>query len=274
MRAEIQRARESGKTVGVVPTMGALHEGHLSLVDLCRAECDICVVTIFVNPTQFGPHEDFDRYPRDLDGDVEMLAERNVDLVFAPTPASMYDEQYSTSVQPPAAAEKLDGECRPGHFEGVATIVLKLFMIVPAHRAYFGQKDYQQTVVVKNMVRDLNVPVEIVVGPTVREADGLALSSRNRYLSATERQIALSISRSLRATAEKVSAGYADAPTLTANIREELTASGVDSIDYVTIVDPQTLTPVDEISEPAVALIAAHVGNTRLIDNWILTPKP
>jgi pantoate--beta-alanine ligase len=247
--------------------MGALHEGHLSLVRAARAECDFTLATIFVNPTQFGPAEDLDRYPRQLERDLERLAELGVDLVFAPDRDEIYPAGFSTYVEPPAAAEPLEGECRPGHFRGVATVVLKLLNLTAGDVAYFGHKDYQQSVVVRQMVRDLNVPVEIKVCPTIREADGLALSSRNVYLNPEERRRALSLSRSLRRAAVSVEQGERSAAEVRAQMQQVLLEGGVTDVDYVAIVDPDTLAPVTRLDVPAIALIAARIGKTRLIDN-------
>ena len=209
VREIVRAAQASGKTVGFVPTMGALHEGHLSLVDAARAECDLAVVSIFVNPTQFGPKEDLSKYPRDLNRDLQLLASRGCDLVFAPTVEAMYPHGYTTSIDVGDLGRKLEGEFRPDHFRGVATVVLKLFQIVPAEVAFFGRKDYQQTLVVERMVTDLNVPIEIRVLPTVREPDGLAMSSRNAYLSTDDRRRALAISQSLHLAEKLVDGGAA-----------------------------------------------------------------
>jgi pantoate--beta-alanine ligase len=270
-RDEVQRvlavARQAGKRIGVVPTMGALHDGHLSLVRASNDDCDFTVVTIFVNPTQFGPHEDFERYPRTLDRDIELLASCRVDLVFAPTNQEMYPAGFSTYVEPPKVAEPLEGQCRPGHFRGVATVVLKLFNSVPADVAYFGQKDYQQSLVIRKMVEDLNVPVSIRVCPTVREPDGLAMSSRNAYLSPAQRQQALALSGSLNLAAEMIRQGQRDASLIESKMRQALAVAGIDRIDYVALADLQTLDGVHTIDGPVVALIAAYVGQTRLIDN-------
>lgn len=271
LREAVAAARRAGKRVGLVPTMGALHEGHLSLVRAARAECEFTLATIFVNPTQFGPSEDLDRYPRQLERDVELLGELGVDLVFAPDRDAMYPAGFSTFVEPPAAAEPLEGECRPGHFRGVATVVLKLFNLCGADVAYFGQKDYQQTVVVRQMVRDLDVPIEIKVCPTIREADGLALSSRNVYLSPEERQRALSLSRSLHRAAELASSGERSAQAVRMEMQRVLLEGCVTDVDYVAIVDPDTLAPVECLDSPSIALIAARVGKTRLIDNQRLS---
>jgi pantoate--beta-alanine ligase len=273
LRTLLTEARRQGRSIGVVPTMGALHEGHLSLVDAARKDCDLVAVTIFVNPTQFGPGEDFTRYPRTLDADVSLLSSRGVDLVFAPTTESMYGPRHATRVIVAGPSLGLEGEFRPTHFEGVATIVLKLFNLVQPDRAYFGSKDFQQVLVVKRMVADLDLPVDIVVCPTVREADGLAMSSRNVYLSSAERERALALSRSLQHARQLVASGTREVPALLAAMREILRAAEA-QIDYVAICDPETLAPLDTITGPAVALIAARVGTTRLIDNLMLVESP
>ncbi len=268
IRRAVQSAHAAGKKVGLVPTMGALHEGHLSLVDASRAQCDVTVVTIFVNPAQFEPTEDFEEYPHSMEADLAALAARGVDLVFAPTREEIYPPGHSTYIEPPQAAEPLEGACRPGHFRGVTTVVLKLFNLVPADFAFFGQKDYQQSVVIRRMVEDLNVPIRIRVCPTVREPDGLALSSRNRYLNPEQRKRALSLSRSLKLAAKLVEHGEQDAAAILDAMRNVMTDAGVDEIDYVALVDPETLASLPAPRRPAVALVAARVGQTRLIDNW------
>lgn len=270
MRGIVQAVQRSGRRVGVVPTMGALHDGHLSLVAASRAACDATVVTIFVNPTQFGPNEDFSRYPRTLEADLAKLAAAGADYAFVPEVAEMYPAGATTSVEPGDVAKPLEGQFRPGHFRGVATIVLKLFQAVPADAAFFGQKDFQQQLVVRQMVADLLLPIEIVVCPIVREPDGLAMSSRNVYLSADERRKALSLSRALQAAESLVAKAERDAANIAAQMRATLRAAGVESIDYATVVDAKTLAAIDRIESTAVALIAARIGTTRLIDNAIL----
>lgn len=267
LRQTVSRLKRAGRKIGLVPTMGALHEGHLSLVRAAAAECDAVIVTIFVNPTQFGPHEDFDKYPRTLDADLAALRPLGTDFVFVPAADVLYPAGFSTFVEPPAVAAPLEGAHRPGHFRGVATIVLKLFNLAQADFAYFGQKDYQQALVVRHMVADLNVPIEIRVCPIVREAEGLAMSSRNRYLDAEQRQRASGISRALDAAKEMVASGRRDAGTIVAAMRQELEKSGLAEIEYAVLVDPESLHPVDRVDAEAVALIAARVGQTRLIDN-------
>jgi pantoate--beta-alanine ligase len=243
LKAAMHELRARGGRIGLVPTMGALHDGHMSLVRACRLECEVTVATIFVNPTQFGPHEDLARYPRTWDDDL---------------------------VDPPAIARRLEGEFRPGHFRGVATVVLKLFHLIPAHVAYFGQKDYQQCLVVRHMVADLNVPMEIRMCPIVREADGLAMSSRNRYLTETERQQAVALSQSLFAGRDMIERGECDAGHVRDHMRTRLTQAGIDRVDYVAVAEQETLEEVERITSPAVLLIAAHVGQTRLIDNCLV----
>ncbi len=269
MREYVRVARARGASIGVVPTMGALHEGHLTLVDACRQQCDLVVVTVFVNPTQFGSGEDFSRYPRTLAADVNLLYRRGTDLVFAPETTAMYGPDHATRVEVAGPALTLEGDFRPTHFCGVATIVLKLFNVVQPDRAYFGRKDYQQVLVVRRMVADLDVPVEIVTCPIARDPDGLAMSSRNIYLSAAERERALSLSRSLRQAAAMVADGELEVARILAAMRAVLQAADV-AIDYVAICHADTLTPLDRVSAPAVVLVAGRVGSTRLIDNEML----
>lgn len=270
VRAEVIAARQRDASVGLVPTMGALHEGHLSLVRAAREDCDVTIVTIFVNPTQFGPQEDLAEYPRTMEDDLAALRELEVDFVYAPSTAELYPDGFSTHIEPPDVAKPFEGQHRPGHFRGVTTIVLKLFNIIPARMAFFGEKDYQQYLAIKRMVTDLNLPILIVPCPTVRDADGLALSSRNRYLSESERQQALAISQSLDCAEQAISSGANDLRAVAASMRQMLDEAGIDRVDYVEIADAETLDVVDRFERNAVALIAAHVGNTRLIDNRIL----
>ena len=273
--------RVDGKTVGLVPTMGALHQGHLSLVRISRDCCDATIATIFVNPTQFAPHEDLDRYPRSLEQDCDLLRAEGVAAVFVPSRESMYPEGCTTMVQPPAISRTLEGVFRPEHFRGVATIVLKLFQCLPCDRAVFGRKDYQQWKVIEAMTGDLNVGVEIMAGEIVREPDGLAMSSRNRYLCPSDRARALRLWEALGAASRAVDDGQRDVRALEDIMRQQLRASrrpgaegpgGVDKIDYAVMVDAETLTPLTDLDRPAVALIAARVGSTRLIDNQVFTP--
>ncbi len=249
--------------------MGALHPGHVSLVDAASQECDLTIVTIFVNPTQFGAGEDFNKYPRTLAQDMELLSGHRRRLVFAPSTDVMYAQGHVTHVEVEGPALPLEGAFRPGHFRGVATIVLKLFHLVQPDRAYFGRKDYQQSLVIRRMVRDLDLPIHIEVCPTVREVDGLALSSRNQYLSVEERQRALAISKSLRLAARLVGEGIRDASTVIARMRDVLGESNLE-IDYVALADPDTLEPRAVVDRPTVALVAARVGRTRLIDNELI----
>jgi pantoate--beta-alanine ligase len=272
IRAAVNQARAEGLTTGLVPTMGALHDGHISLVNAADAECDVTIATIFVNPAQFAPTEDLATYPRTLTTDLELLASNGVDLVFVPGNAEMYPEGFSTYVDPPAVAKRWEGESRPGFFRGVATVVLKLFHLIPADLAFFGQKDFQQALVIRRMVDDLNVPIEIRTQPTVREPDGLAMSSRNRYLSEPERQQALALSRGLAMAKTMVERGERSGRVMVEGVRRVLTEAGIQAIDYVTVADPETLEPVGEVTAPVVVLIAARVGTTRLIDNAVVGP--
>ncbi len=270
MRSITDRLKREGKTVGCVPTMGALHEGHLSLARSSVDVTDITVATIFVNPTQFAPGEDLSKYPRQLDADLELLGSAGVDYVFCPDEKTMYPEDSSTSVTPPKVSRKLEGEFRPTHFSGVATIVLKLFNIVGPTTAFFGQKDFQQVAVVKQMVRDFNVPVEIKTCPIVRDEDGLALSSRNAYLNDEERANALCINRTLFHIKKQIQDGQRDAFEIVTEMRQMLIDGGVTSIDYVAVVDPVSLESRDPVTLPVTLLIAAYVGKTRLIDNCVV----
>ncbi len=272
MQRHVREIQLSGRRVGVVPTMGALHSGHLSLVQEARRRSDYVVATIFVNPTQFAPHEDFTKYPRTLDADLSALSAAGCQAAFVPSAEEMYPRGATTTVDPPEVALPLEGVCRPGHFRGVATIVLKLFHLIPAEVACFGQKDFQQALVIRRMVADLNVPIEVVVCPTVREADGLALSSRNRYLSAAERERALALSRALRQAEQSIQAGETESNRIVSAMRETLAAAGITSIDYVALADPETLAECSRVEGKTVALIACRVGSTRLIDNCLLDP--
>ena len=273
IRSAVSEARREGKTVGFVPTMGALHEGHLSLVRAACARTAFVVVSIFVNPTQFAPGEDYERYPRDLDRDCARLAAESVEIVFAPTPEVMYGSDPHVTVEPGELAERWEGELRPGHFRGVATIVTKLLNTVRPDLAFFGEKDYQQLLVIEKLVADLDLGVGVVRVPTSREADGLALSSRNTYLSAAERAQALGIPEALEAAVEAAAWGETDADVLRRVMREAAEERGV-ALDYADLVDPATLEPLDTLSAPARALIAGRVGTTRLIDNSEVVPVP
>jgi pantoate--beta-alanine ligase len=261
--------RAGGKRLGLVPTMGALHEGHLSLVRRAKSQCDVVVVSIFVNPTQFGPAEDFARYPRRLENDLELLDALGVDAVFSPASGAMYPSGFSTVVDPGCLTTVFEGALRPGHFRGVATVVLKLFNIVRPDQAFFGQKDFQQVVVLRRLVEDLNLAVRIAVGPTVREADGLAMSSRNAYLDEADRQAALVLWRSLERAGEMVRTGEEDAGKVLEEMQRTFAAEPRARLDYAAIVSPSTLEAVTRVIPGTVALVAARVGGVRLIDNHI-----
>jgi len=262
--------RSQGKTIGFVPTMGYFHEGHLSLMRRARQECDVVVISIYVNPLQFGPREDFDRYPRDLQRDLKMAEEVGVDIVFAPSDEDMYPEGYQTFVEVTELTRSLEGFYRPGHFRGVTTVVAKLFNIVLPHKAYFGEKDFQQLRVVQRMVRDLNFPIEIVPCPTVRETDGLAMSSRNTYLNPEERKAATVLHQALKAADELFKSGERNVANLKAKVWEVLAMEPLARPQYVEIVDTQTLEPVFVVDRPAVILLAVFIGQARLIDEWVL----
>lgn len=269
-RAKCLEASHARKTTGVVMTMGALHQGHLSLVAACKKKCDFTVVTLFVNPTQFGPNEDFDRYPRQLEQDLRLLRGYDVDFVFAPAVSEIYRTGHSTYVEPPEIAHVLEGVCRPGHFRGVTTVVLKLLQILPVQHAFFGHKDYQQAKVIQRMVEDLDVAVQIQICPTIRETDGLAMSSRNSYLSAEERKQAVAISQALNQAAHLVSEGERRSGAVIAAMRQILATAGIYDIDYLAVADAESLRETSEIPPHAIALIAVRVGKTRLIDNRVL----
>ena len=266
MRAVVAGWRAAGERVGLVPTMGALHEGHLTLVRAARASCRRIIVSIFVNPTQFGPNADFDRYPRDLQGDVAKLATVGADLVFAPDVAEMYPQGFATTVTVSGLTEGLCGPHRPGHFAGVATVVSKLLNQAAPDAAFFGEKDFQQLQVIRRLARDLDIPVEIVGVPTVSEADGLAMSSRNLYLSADERARAATIYRVLTQAAHDLKGGDTSAGVI-ARARADLAGAAFDPIDYVEVVDAETLKPIPRTSGNVRIAIAAWLGRTRLIDN-------
>ena len=271
LQRQLGQVRAAGKTIGLVPTMGALHAGHISLAMASVRQCDVTVATIFVNPTQFAEGEDLDEYPRTLQADLDKLWAAKVDFVFAPEKESIYPPGFSTSVNPPKLAERLEGEFRPTHFGGVCTVVLKLLNMVGADIAFFGQKDFQQAAVLKQMVADLNVPTKIEVCPIIRDPDGLAMSSRNVYLSEEERKIALSLSQTLKYTRKQIESGDTDAYGLMTEMRQMLIDAGVTSIDYAAITDPDTLEVQEQITLPVVLLLAAHVGKTRLIDNELVS---
>jgi pantoate--beta-alanine ligase len=266
LRAAVAGWRGQGLSIGLVPTMGALHEGHLSLVRAAKARCDRVAASLFVNPKQFAPHEDFERYPRDEAGDSNLLAAAGCDLLFAPERPVMYPDGFATSVIVANVSTPLEGEFRPHFFGGVATVVTKLLLQCLPDAAFFGEKDYQQLLVIKRLTRDLDIPVEIVGCPTVREADGLAMSSRNAYLSADDRRIAVQLNVVMRNAIQAVRGGNA-IPAVEEEAARHLAAAGFTCVDYVAIRDAETLAPVLDISQPARILAAAWLGKTRLIDN-------
>ncbi len=270
-RAALRELRNKG-TLGLVPTMGALHAGHGSLLRAARERCEVVAATIFVNPTQFAPNEDFNRYPRTLDHDCRMLEAAGIDLVFTPSAETMYPAGGSTFIEVAGLSDRLDGASRPGHFRGVATIVAKLFNIIQPDFAFFGQKDAAQVAVLRQMVRDLNLSVQLVTCPIVREPDGLAMSSRNRYLSGGEREQALSLYRALEGARTRVEHGEFRATTLLDSMRSNLQREPRVRVDYVAAVDPDTLLPLVDVRSGALLAIAAYVGDTRLIDNILLPP--
>ncbi len=272
VRASCREARASGKRLGLVPTMGALHEGHLSLVRAAKAQCDAVAVSIFVNPTQFGPTEDLSKYPRQFERDRQLLEKEGVEILFAPPVEEIYPHGEVTWVLVEGLREKLDGRSRPGHFRGVTTIVAKLFHIVEPETAFFGQKDAAQLAVIRRMVKDLNFPVEIVACPIVREPDGLAMSSRNAYLSHEERGRALVLQRALQEARKQFSAGERSAAKLVSAGKEVFASEPQVALDYFEIVDPDTLDPVEQISQDTLVAVAVYVGATRLIDNVVLKP--
>jgi pantoate--beta-alanine ligase len=271
MQRVAEEARRAGKSIGCVPTMGALHEGHLSLIRRSRAENDLVVMTLFVNPIQFDRKNDLARYPRDLDRDARLAGEAGVDIIYSPGVDEMYPDGYATYVTMEGLADRWEGATRPGHFRGVATVCTKLFTACRPHRAYFGQKDYQQSLVVRRLVADLNLGFEIVVLPTVREADGLALSSRNVLLSAEERRQASVLFRSLSLAQAAVKRGERDAEKVRAGIEAQIRTAPLAVVDYVAVCDPDTLVALTRIAVRAVALVAVRFGATRLIDNVLLS---
>lgn len=273
MTEQVRAARAAGRRVGFVPTMGSLHDGHTGLVDRAKAACDDVVVSIYVNPTQFALHEDFDRYPRNLEADTRLLARHQVRWVFAPDTAEIYPPGNATRIEVAGPAEPFEGRLRPGHFSGVATVVCRLFQAVPADAAYFGAKDWQQTLVIRRMVADLGLPIELVVCPTVREPDGLAMSSRNAYLTATQRQQARVLSAALdQARAAWLTGTSAD--QIATGMAATLEAAGIE-VDYAEVVVAETLQPLETSppDAPAIALVAGRLGDTRLIDNQLLPPR-
>jgi pantoate--beta-alanine ligase len=274
MRRWTQKARAVGKSIGFVPTMGALHVGHVSLIRAAAGQCDTVVVSIFVNPTQFGPGEDFEKYPRPIEKDLAICREQGVDAVFAPSPAEMYPRENLTWVTVEKISEPLCGRFRPGHFRGVATVCTKLFNIVGADKAFFGQKDAQQVAVIQRMVTDLNMPLEIVVCPTVREPDGLAVSSRNQYLSPQERKEATVIHRALQTSAELIRAGEKDVARITDQISGVLRQVPALRMEYVSIVDAESLEALTQVRGKILVAVAGRLGSTRLIDNIVVDAAP
>jgi pantoate--beta-alanine ligase len=270
LRRALAAARKDGHRIGCVPTMGALHQGHISLMERARQSADVVVATIFVNPSQFGPNEDLSNYPRPLEADLNACREAGVDVVYLPSVESLYPTGFSTWVTVDGLSSTLEGEVRPDHFRGVATIVLKLLNIVQPDVACFGQKDYQQQALIRRMVRDLDVPVQIITCPTVREPDGLALSSRNIYLNPVERRAATVLSRGLRMAEVQLRGGNPDVAAVAANVRALLAAEPLVKPDYVAIVDPDSLTPLEQPQPRMAVLLAARVGSTRLIDNCLI----
>ena len=270
LRAVVDAAHRASRSIGFVPTMGALHAGHLSLLERARSENELVIASIFVNPTQFGPQEDFQRYPRPRDLDLQLCGAAGADVVFYPTVEVMYPAGYRTFVDVQGLSEILEGAIRPGHFRGVVTVVAKLFLIAGAHRAYFGQKDYQQQLIIKIMARELNFPTEVITCPTLRDADGLAMSSRNTYLSPAQRQQGLCLSQSLRQVEKMLSAGERDLATMKQVLVESMSRTLGSAVDYAVIVDAETLTELTSVTSEMVVLVAARVGPTRLIDNLIL----
>jgi pantoate--beta-alanine ligase len=268
-----EQSRLDGKIIGFVPTMGYLHDGHLSLMRIARELCDFLVVSIFVNPSQFAPNEDFDSYPRDFQRDLDLTEKELVDLVFAPDASELYPEEFQTYVSLEKLPGRLCGLSRPVFFRGVATVVAKLFHIVKPHKAVFGKKDYQQLLVIRQMVRDLNMDIEIIGGETVREKDGLAMSSRNAYLSEEQRVSALSLYKALMTVQELVLSGKVDSSELVREAEKFISSFPDTKIDYAAICDPETLEDMHTIDRPALMALAVKVGSTRLIDNMILQPK-
>ena len=273
MQAASRAARMGGLSIGFVPTMGALHEGHLSLARRARAQATLVVVSIFVNPLQFGPSEDFGRYPRTLESDCALLEAEGVEVVFAPSTEQMYPPDATTVVYVEGVSDRLDGRSRPGHFRGVSTVVAKLFHIVGPDCAVFGQKDAAQVAVLRRMVRDLNMPIELIVAPIARDPDGLALSSRNAYLSADERRQALVLHRALQRVEELAKSGELNSERLRSAALYVLADEPSAVLDYLEIVNPDTLLPVDSVARGALFAVAASFGPTRLIDNVLLPPR-
>ena len=274
MKQQARQARSESRIIGFVPTMGALHAGHLALVERAKSDCSPVIASIFLNPKQFGPKEDLAKYPRTFAADSEKLSNAGVDALFAPEAAEMYPSSFRTYVNVEGLSDRLEGRSRPGHFHGVTTVVLKLLEIVQPHFAYFGRKDAQQVRLISQMVRDLNLDTEIVVCPIVRESDGLALSSRNSYLTAGERKAATVLHRALSAARDEIRSGTRDALQLQSSSRRVLSTEPLAAIDYVEVVDAETFEPLTRISRPSYILLAAFLGKTRLIDNLYIEPAP
>ena len=268
-----RQARGENRIIGLVPTMGALHEGHVSLIARAKRECSPVIASIFVNPKQFGPKEDFAKYPRTFEDDSEKLKQAGVDALFAPEAPEIYPKDFSTYVHVEGLSERLEGRSRPGHFRGVTTVVMKLLQIVQPHRAYFGRKDAQQARLITQMARDLNLDSEIVVCPIVREPDGLALSSRNLYLNPEERKAATILYRALEAAKKELEVGGRDVPHLQTTLRGKLDSERLAAVDYAEVADAETFEPVVRISRACYLLLAVFIGKTRLIDNLYMEPK-
>ena len=273
MKEQARQARAENRIIGLVPTMGALHRGHLALIERAKRECSTVVASIFVNPKQFGPKEDFSKYPRTFDRDREMLEQAGVDSLFAPEAAEIYPQGFSTYVNVEGLSERLEGRSRPGHFRGVATVVMKLLQIVQPNFAYFGRKDAQQSRIITQMARDLNLDAEIIVCPIVREPDGLAMSSRNAYLNEQERKAATVLYRALDAAKNELAAGVRDALQLQTVLQRVLSAEKLARVDYAEIVEAETFEPVLRLSKPCFVVLAVFIGKTRLIDNLYIEPK-
>jgi pantoate--beta-alanine ligase len=268
-----RQARAENRNVGLVPTMGALHAGHLSLIERAKRQCSPVIASIFVNPKQFGPHEDFSKYPRTFESDSEKLLGAGVDALFAPEPAEIYPHGFSTYVNVDGLSDRLEGRSRPGHFRGVTTVVMKLLQIVQPNFAYFGRKDAQQSRLITKMARDLNLDTEIVVCPPIREPDGLALSSRNVYLNAEERQAATILHGALTAARNELATGVRDALQLQTALRRKLDSEPLASVDYAEVVDAQAFEPILRVNKACYILLAVFIGKTRLIDNLYIEPK-
>jgi pantoate--beta-alanine ligase len=273
MKEHARQTRAENRIVGLVPTMGALHEGHLSLVQRAKRDCSPVIASLFVNPKQFGPSEDFSKYPRTFESDKEKLEQAGVDSLFAPEPAEIYPQDFSTYVNVERLSEKLEGRSRPGHFRGVTTVVMKLLQIVQPNFAYFGRKDAQQARIITQMARDLNLDAEIVVCPIVREPDGLAMSSRNAYLSPEERKAATVLYRALEAAKNELAAGVRDTLQLQTSLRRKLDSEPLATVDYAEVVDAERFEPVVRVNKAAYIVLAVFIGKTRLIDNLYIEPK-